>query len=131
MPPPGPTEPTLQPVPSLEHGATLALAVCRAALGKLEIEMPAGAITATPVANNAAPIKTRSRRARIMITKPTYFVANASTGKSRSPSTIAVTIRAATASGVRPIGIFGATPAIARDAKPVSVCGGRASITSI
>ena len=61
MPPPGPTEPTLQPVPSLEHGATLAFAGCPAALGKLEIEMSTGAKTATPVANKAAPIKTRSR----------------------------------------------------------------------
>ena len=37
MPPPGPTEPTLQPVPSLEHGATLAFAVCRAALDQLTL----------------------------------------------------------------------------------------------
>ena len=138
-------------MPSLEQGKLIAGISCALATslaaGNLETESSIGAIRVSTLALNIALISFNDRRFKI--TPPNYRTAsaleskrltakqtpycetNASTGKSRSPATIAATIRAATTSGVRPTGIFGATPAIARDAKPVSVCGGRASITSI
>lgn len=50
-----------------------------------------------------------------------YNAENDSIGRSCSPFFMAVIIRAATASGSRPVGNFGAAPASGRVARPVSV----------
>ena len=50
---------------------------------------------------------------------------------SRSSASIASTMRRATSAGSRPAGIRGAVPCSGRSASPVSVCGGRRSMTLI